>query len=68
MRAPHDAQLFRGQNRSYGRFMAETGRCLCGKVSYPFEGDPIATTVCHGSHRQRGKREKDDQVCVRRRF
>lgn len=33
--------------------MAKTGRCLCGKVSYSLEGDPIATAVCHCSHCQR---------------
>ncbi|MFM8382851.1 MAG: GFA family protein [Actinomycetota bacterium] len=33
--------------------MARTGRCLCGKVSYSFEGEPIATAVCHCSHCQR---------------
>ena len=33
--------------------MAKTGRCLCGKVTYTFEGDPIATAVCHCSHCQR---------------
>ena len=33
--------------------MAKTGRCLCGKVSYTLEGDPIATAVCHCSHCQR---------------
>jgi hypothetical protein len=30
-----------------------TGRCLCGKVTYEFTGDPIATAVCHCSHCQR---------------
>lgn len=33
--------------------MGKTGRCLCGKVTYTFEGDPIATAVCHCSHCQR---------------
>ncbi|MFM8648674.1 MAG: GFA family protein [Actinomycetota bacterium] len=33
--------------------MARTGRCLCGKVLYSLEGDPIATAVCHCSHCQR---------------
>ena len=33
--------------------MALTGRCLCGKVTYLFSGDPIATAVCHCSHCQR---------------
>lgn len=33
--------------------MSRTGRCLCGKVSYSLEGDPIATAVCHCSHCQR---------------
>jgi hypothetical protein len=30
-----------------------TGRCLCGKVTYEFTGEPIATAVCHCSHCQR---------------
>ena len=33
--------------------MAKTGRCLCGKITYTLEGDPIATAVCHCSHCQR---------------
>jgi len=33
--------------------MSRTGRCLCGKVSYSLEGDPVATAVCHCSHCQR---------------
>lgn len=31
----------------------KTGRCLCGSITYSFEGDPIATAVCHCSHCQR---------------
>lgn len=33
--------------------MAQTGSCLCGEITYEFEGDPIATAVCHCSHCQR---------------
>lgn len=33
--------------------MAQTGRCLCGEISYALEGDPIATAVCHCEHCQR---------------
>lgn len=33
--------------------MSMTGRCLCGKVTYTLEGDPMATAVCHCSHCQR---------------
>jgi hypothetical protein len=33
--------------------MPRTGRCLCGKITYEFSGDPIATAVCHCSHCQR---------------
>jgi hypothetical protein len=33
--------------------MALTGRCLCGRISFEFSGDPIATAVCHCSHCQR---------------
>ncbi len=33
--------------------MTRTGRCLCGKVTYDLEGDPIATAVCHCEHCQR---------------
>jgi hypothetical protein len=31
----------------------QTGRCLCGAVTYELSGDPIATAVCHCSHCQR---------------
>ena len=31
----------------------QTGRCLCGRVTYELTGDPIATAVCHCDHCQR---------------
>lgn len=33
--------------------MMQTGRCLCGAVTYELDGDPIATVVCHCDHCQR---------------
>jgi len=33
--------------------MSQTGRCLCGAVSYELTGDVIATAVCHCEHCQR---------------
>ena len=33
--------------------MTQTGRCLCGKISYELTGDLIATAVCHCDHCQR---------------
>lgn len=33
--------------------MGQTGRCLCGAVSYTIDGDAVATAVCHCSHCQR---------------
>jgi hypothetical protein len=31
----------------------QTGRCLCGAVTFELSGDLIATAVCHCSHCQR---------------
>lgn len=31
----------------------QTGQCLCGDISYEFDGDLIATAVCHCDHCQR---------------
>lgn len=31
----------------------QTGRCLCGSVTYTLTGDLIATAVCHCDHCQR---------------
>lgn len=31
----------------------QTGRCLCGSVTYELAGDIIATAVCHCDHCQR---------------
>jgi hypothetical protein len=31
----------------------QTGRCLCGSVTYTLAGDIIATAVCHCDHCQR---------------
>lgn len=33
--------------------MGQTGRCLCGSVSYELSGDILATAVCHCDHCQR---------------
>ena len=33
--------------------MTQTGRCLCGNISYSIDGDPLATVVCHCDHCQR---------------
>lgn len=33
--------------------MAQTGRCLCGAITYELTGDIIATAVCHCDHCQR---------------
>lgn len=33
--------------------MGQTGRCLCGKVSYEIQGDVIAVAICHCDHCQR---------------
>jgi hypothetical protein len=33
--------------------MTQTGRCLCGKISYELTGDVIATAICHCDHCQR---------------
>ena len=31
----------------------QTGRCLCGSITYELAGDVIATAVCHCDHCQR---------------
>ena len=31
----------------------QTGRCLCGQISFELSGDLIATAVCHCDHCQR---------------
>lgn len=31
----------------------QTGRCLCGSITYEIEGDVLATVVCHCDHCQR---------------
>jgi hypothetical protein len=31
----------------------QTGRCLCGEISYTITGDLLATVVCHCDHCQR---------------
>lgn len=31
----------------------QSGGCLCGKVTYEFDGNPIATAVCHCANCQR---------------
>ena len=33
--------------------MTQTGRCLCGQITYEIAGDLIATAVCHCDHCQR---------------
>lgn len=33
--------------------MTQTGSCLCGDITYEFDGDLIATAVCHCDHCQR---------------
>ncbi|HQZ33525.1 MAG TPA: GFA family protein [Ilumatobacteraceae bacterium] len=33
--------------------MSQTGRCLCGQISYEITGDLMATVVCHCDHCQR---------------
>lgn len=33
--------------------MTRSGRCLCGKIQYAFEGDPLVVAVCHCKHCQR---------------
>ena len=33
--------------------MTQTGRCLCGQITYEIAGDIIATAVCHCDHCQR---------------
>lgn len=33
--------------------MAQTGSCLCGKVSYEISGDVLAVALCHCDHCQR---------------
>ena len=33
--------------------MTQTGRCLCGEVTYEIEGDVMAVAVCHCEHCQR---------------
>ena len=33
--------------------MTQTGRCLCGQVTYTLEGDPAVTAVCHCRNCQR---------------
>lgn len=33
--------------------MTKTGRCLCGQISYEFEGDPLASVLCHCQNCQR---------------
>jgi hypothetical protein len=33
--------------------MTQTGRCLCGAITYEIAGDLIATAVCHCDHCQR---------------
>jgi len=33
--------------------MSNTGSCLCGEITYEYEGDLIATAVCHCTHCQR---------------
>ncbi len=37
----------------YRSWMALTGRCLCGEITYEISGDLIATAVCHCDHCQR---------------
>ena len=31
----------------------QTGRCLCGSITYEIEGDVLGTVVCHCDHCQR---------------
>ena len=33
--------------------MTQTGRCLCGEVTYEIDGDVMAVAVCHCEHCQR---------------
>lgn len=33
--------------------MAQTGRCLCGNVTYEIDGDVLADVICHCDHCQR---------------
>ncbi|MEO9969380.1 MAG: GFA family protein [Hyphomonadaceae bacterium] len=33
--------------------MSGEGRCLCGNISYVFEGEPVVTVVCHCTNCQR---------------
>ena len=33
--------------------MTRTGHCLCGAISYRFEGDPLAVVLCHCDDCQR---------------
>jgi hypothetical protein len=35
------------------RTRMQTGRCLCGAISYQIDGDLLATVVCHCDHCQR---------------
>jgi hypothetical protein len=43
-----------------------TGRCLCGAVSYEFDGKPLATLVCHCEDCQRSTGSAFSVVvCVR---
>ena len=39
--------------RCYLFAMSQTGRCLCGQITYEISGDLIATAVCHCDHCQR---------------
>ncbi len=34
--------------------MSATGHCLCGGISYAFEGEPVAVLLCHCDDCQRG--------------
>jgi hypothetical protein len=40
-----------------------TGHCLCGAISYEFEGPPVVSAICHCTHCQRQAGSLFSMIC-----